>query len=71
MYFNSRESYSQDLLCEGPMHLQSGDMTTGVWAFSCVVPMDLEYLGGYTGSINGYDNQNNVALLTKSVTVVL
>ena len=67
--FEAREGYSQELLCRGPMTLQSGDMTSGVWAFSCEVPVDA-MIASYSGAIYAFDNQNNQAMSSKSFKVV-
>ena len=56
--FKAYEPYSQYTLCDGPMHLQSGDKTSGVWAFSCEVPLDC-MIASYSGHVYAYDNQNN------------
>jgi hypothetical protein len=68
--YQARESYSQDLLCRGPMVLQSGDTTTGVWAFSCEVPADA-MIAYYTGSMYAYDNQDNTGMGSASVQIVM
>jgi hypothetical protein len=68
--FQAAESYSETLLCRGAMHLESGDMTSGVWAFSCEVPMDME-IANYGGSVYAFDNQNNQAMWTLGFNVIM
>lgn len=66
--WNAKESYSQVSICKGPMTLQSGDYTNGVWAFSCEVSHDV-YAGVYEGAVYAYDNQNNQGHSYESFTV--
>ena len=68
--FEARESYTQAMLCKGPMTLQSGDMTVGVWAFTCDVPMDAD-IDFYTGAMYAFDNQNNQGMGSKGFSVVM
>jgi hypothetical protein len=68
--FQAREPYTQELLCDGPMHLQSGDMTAGIWDFSCDVPAG-SIIGYYTGAVYAFDNQNNEAMMTSSFSVIM
>lgn len=68
--FQARVSYTQELLCEGPMTLQSGDMVKGVWTFSCAVPTDAS-VDYYSGNIYAFDNQNNEGMWSKGFSVVM
>lgn len=67
--YQAREPYSQELLCQGSMFLQSGDSASGVWAFSCEVPLDIDF-GYYSGSFNAFDNQNNQGMSSAGFNVV-
>mmetsp|Transcript_15689 Transcript_15689/g.26153 ORF Transcript_15689/g.26153 Transcript_15689/m.26153 type:complete len:367 (+) Transcript_15689:114-1214(+) len=67
--FQARESYSQGLLCEGPMQLESGDMDNGQWTFSCIVPSD-SMIASYTGQVRAYDKQSNTAFVSAYFSVV-
>lgn len=67
--FEAREYYTQELLCKGPMVQMSGDMTTGVWSFSCDVPADAS-IDYYTGAVYAFDNQNNQGMNSRGFSVV-
>lgn len=67
--FQAREPYSQDLLCKGPMSLQSGDLNNGQWSFSCVVPVD-SMIASYEGTVYAYDKQNNERMVTSYFEVI-
>lgn len=68
--FQARESYTQALLCEGDMTLQTGDMNRGQWTFSCEVPSD-SMISYYTGAVYAFDNQNNEGMMSRGFSVVM
>ncbi len=68
--FEAREYYTQELLCKGPMVQKSGDMTSGVWSFSCDVPVDAS-IDYYTGAVYAFDNQNNEGANDKGFSITM
>ena len=69
VHFVAKEPQLQTKICSGPMTKQSGDETSGVWGYSCVIP-DGTYMGVYTGEVYATDKQNNQGFTSKGFQVV-